>query len=113
MSIRSEIERISTAIADTYDVLEGLGATMPETRNADNLASTAGTITGGGSGGVVPNDFVASDPLLRYFTYYIDFESKTITLYKIFYDKLYADNGSYDVTIPDTLGGYNVIISNE
>lgn len=63
-------------------------------------------------GDTVVSDFIASDPLLRYFTYHIDFESKTITLYKIFYDKLYADNGSYNVTIPDTLGGYNVIISN-
>ena len=32
-------------------------------------------------GDTVVSDFIASDPLLRYFTYYIDFNNKTITLY--------------------------------
>lgn len=40
MSVQSEINRISKAIADTYDILEGLGAATPEIRNVDNLAST-------------------------------------------------------------------------
>lgn len=40
MSVESEINRISKAIADTYEILEGLGAAMPEVRNVDNLAST-------------------------------------------------------------------------
>lgn len=40
MSVRSEIERISANVADTYEILEGLGATMPTNRNSDNLAET-------------------------------------------------------------------------
>lgn len=40
MSIKSEIDRISAAVAAAYDVLEELGAAMPEVRNVENLAST-------------------------------------------------------------------------
>lgn len=47
MTIASEIQRIKTNIANTYDVLENLGATMPATENSDNLASTAQTVSGG------------------------------------------------------------------
>lgn len=49
MTIASEIQRIQTNIANTYDALEAKGATMPATENSDNLASTVATIpTGGG-----------------------------------------------------------------
>lgn len=44
MSVKSEIDRISSCVADTYEVLEGLGATMPSKRNANNLAATADTL---------------------------------------------------------------------
>lgn len=50
------------------------------------------------------------DEQLRYFTYNIDHVSGVITLYSILYDRIYEDTGSYDVTIPDTLNGFNVII---
>lgn len=50
MSVVSEIERIKTNIANTYTVLEELGAEIPEDKNSDNLQITATTIpTGGGS----------------------------------------------------------------
>ena len=49
--------------------------------------------------------------VLRYFQCRIDPTDKTITLYKIHYDLLYADTGSYDVDIPDTLVGLRVIIA--
>ena len=45
MSVKNEIERISTKVADTYRVLEGLGATMPDERNVNNLADTVGVFT--------------------------------------------------------------------
>ena len=47
MSIQSEIERINTSVTAAYAVLEGLGATMPETQNIDNLAATAATLPTG------------------------------------------------------------------
>lgn len=45
MSIKSEIGRISASVAAAYDILEELGAAMPENRNVDNLADTIGRIT--------------------------------------------------------------------
>lgn len=45
MSVKSEIERISTNVADTYEILEGLGATMPNDRNSNNLPETVESFT--------------------------------------------------------------------
>ena len=50
---------------------------------------------------------------MKYFLCQIDSVNRTITLYKIFYDLVYEDTGSYDITIPDTLGGLSVIIASE
>lgn len=47
MSIQSELDRISGNIADTYAVLNDLGATMPSAQNSDNLAATAASIAVG------------------------------------------------------------------
>ena len=44
MSIVSEISRIQTNISNTYDALENLGATIPATKNSDNIVSTINTI---------------------------------------------------------------------
>lgn len=44
MSIQTEIDRINTSVAAAYEVLEGLGATMPTAQTVDNLAATAATI---------------------------------------------------------------------
>ena len=38
---QDQIDRINENIADTYAVLETMGATMPAARNSDNLAATA------------------------------------------------------------------------
>lgn len=59
----------------------------------------------------VGGDF--SDENLKYFTYQIDGEANTITLFTILYDVIYANTGSYDVTIPDTIAGFNVVIKSE
>ena len=44
MSIQSEIDRIAQNLANTYSVLEGAGAEMPQTRNSNNLSDTAASI---------------------------------------------------------------------
>ena len=44
MSIESEITRINNNIAATYTALRTKGATMPETENSANLASTVATV---------------------------------------------------------------------
>lgn len=40
MSIQTEIDRINASVASAYAVLDGLGATMPNEQNVDNLAAT-------------------------------------------------------------------------
>lgn len=45
MSVNSEIERIKNNITNTYNALEGKGATIPEQKNSNNLASTIESIT--------------------------------------------------------------------
>lgn len=43
-TIDNEINRINENIADSYDVAEALGATMPLNQNSDNLATTLASI---------------------------------------------------------------------
>lgn len=52
MSITSKIIRIQTNIADAYDAAEAKGATLPTTKNSENLPNTIASITtGDGAGG--------------------------------------------------------------
>ena len=44
MSVQGEINRIKSNIEDAYDALASKGATMPQTQNSENLASTAQSI---------------------------------------------------------------------
>ena len=44
MSVQSQIDRINENVANTYSVLEGFGAEMPQTRNTANLPETAADI---------------------------------------------------------------------
>jgi len=55
MSIQSEINRINSNIANAYDELETKGATMPQTENSNNLATTIASIPSGG-GTVEPEE---------------------------------------------------------
>ena len=51
MSVADQINRIKTNIADTYTAAQAKGATMPQTKNSDNLAACVQSITTGGGGG--------------------------------------------------------------
>lgn len=44
MSVQTEIDRINENVANTYSVLEGAGADMPQTRNTANLSEAAASI---------------------------------------------------------------------
>lgn len=68
------------------------------------IAGVVGTFEGSGGS-------VELDEGLKYFVYQIDEENKEIILYGILYSKLYADTGSYDVSIPDSFGAYSVVIN--
>lgn len=58
MAIVDEIERIKTNISNVYDVLEEIGAEIPEDKNSDNLGVTATTIPTGGDEELV-NSFIS------------------------------------------------------
>lgn len=44
MSVKTQIDRLTQAVADTYTALEEAGADMPAVQNADNLPKTAAEI---------------------------------------------------------------------
>lgn len=68
------------------------------------VAGVKGTHSGGG-GNI---DF--TEDILKYLAYSIDTDTNTIYLYQILYDILYELTGSYDITIPDNIAGYDVVI---
>lgn len=51
MSVADQINRIKTNIANTYTAAQAKGATIPQTKNSDNLAACIQSITTGGGGG--------------------------------------------------------------
>ena len=66
------------------------------------IGGVVGTFQGGGK--------VVLDEELKYLNCYIDPVAETVMVEQILFDKIYADTGSYDVAIPDTLLGYPVVI---
>ncbi len=96
-------------VPDDGKLLTAVTITKPANLIPDNIiegvdiAGVVGTSKGGGS--------IEWEKCMTYFRYTIDPDAKTITLYTIDYAAIYADTGSYDVTIPDTINGLNVIIA--
>lgn len=50
MSVETQIERIKTNISNAYASAEAKGATIPEVKNSENLASCVDSISSGGGG---------------------------------------------------------------
>ena len=63
MSVETQIERIKTNISNAYDSAEAKGATIPEVKNSENLASCVDSITTGGGGGGTQFGLTISDVL--------------------------------------------------
>lgn len=94
-------------IQSVKEKIQGLIDKANETTTASDMDLTTAIntlIEGYGKGGGLDDEY------LKYFSYTIDQSTATILLYSIHYDKIYEDTGSYDVTIPDTIAGMNVII---
>lgn len=51
-----------------------------------------------------------NDIYLKYFVYTIDKTNKTVTITDIYYDLWYEDFGNYNIIIPNTLNGMNVLL---
>ena len=95
---------------DGYLIRSGV-VKKPETLVPENIADGMyiagvgpGTHKGGGS------EF---EEALKYFKCQIIPSEGIIVLYEILFSQLYADTGSYDVTVPDTLMGLSVVIAAE
>lgn len=55
MTIASELTKLQTNLSNAYTSCNNKGATMPSSKNFDNLATTINSIpTGGGGGGITP-----------------------------------------------------------
>ena len=83
---------------------------VPENIAKDvNVCGIVGTHEGSGESGGIQLE----GDILNYIVYQLDDESKEIVMYGILWTKLYADTGSYNLNIPDTLGAYQVVIASE
>jgi len=92
--------------SDALKVLSRVTVQKPETLIPENIkegVDIAGII------GELSGDGLAA-PELKYCLCQIDTVAKTIVIHRILYDQIYADTGSYDVTIPD-VSGYSVYIN--
>lgn len=102
----AEVGQVTFAPSTDDKVFSQVTVKKPEMLMPENIAEgveIAGVVGAFKGGGL--------EDLMRYFQCQIDPVAGTITLYQIHYDLIYADTGSYDVTIPDKLGGLDVIIS--
>lgn len=97
-----------TVQADPETLMSEVVIKKPDALLPENIAS--GVNIAGVVGNAALADFDTTDEYLKYFTFSIDGANKSIILCSILYDVIYSETGSYDVTVPDTIGGYNVII---
>lgn len=95
-------------VPDAGTVFEKVTIPVPEGLVQENIVK--GAVVAGIVGTHEENSTGGDDDILRYFLCHINKKNNTITLYKIFYDLIYEDTGSYDVEIPDTINGMSVVI---
>ena len=87
-----------TSIADAIREKTGTTGVIKPTEMASKIRSIS-----------VNNNGSLDNEILKYFI--ISYEDFGIVIHKICYDKIYAKTGSYDVEIPDTIGGFPVYIN--
>lgn len=82
---------------------------VPEGLVPENIAAgeTVAGIEGISEGGGI------DDEVLQYLGYNVNKKENTIVVCRIFYDRLYEITGNYDIVIPDTIGGYQVVLLSE
>lgn len=121
MTIASEIQRIQTNVANAYDALENLGATMPATEDTDHLVSTIQTVSTGdevsaknSSGSAVSSgdkvwidDVTEVNYIDNYGTYQAESTTLTITDEELFSSTsanfIYGDTATSNATTRDII----------
>ena len=92
------------------ELLKEFTIQKPKTLVPENIP--IGINIAGVEGSLYASKFDPRDELLKCFVFTINLKDETIILYKILYDKIYEETGSYDVTIPDKIGNFSVVINN-
>ena len=79
MSVNSEIQRISSAVADAYDAVDDMGGTLPSSQVVANLADAIKTIPqGGGSAITVTEEEDVHGGTIKHITA-VDLSADTVT----------------------------------
>lgn len=91
-----------TSIADAIREKTGTSEEMKTVDFPDKIRSIT---TGGGI------DFDPSDENLKYFTYQLDTNTRQITLFNHLAGDIKNITGSYNVHVPDKIGGYQTVIN--
>ena len=89
-------------------VLSKVTVTKPETLIPDNIKKDVEIA------GIVGTYSMELDlEALKYFAYQVDAENGIIIVSAIFWSQIYADTGSYDITVPDSASGFDIVIESE
>lgn len=97
-----------TVKADNDTLMSEVVIKKPDTLLPENIAE--GVTVAGVVGNAPLNDFDTTDENLKALGYHLDMDKKEVEVRLLSYPKLYELTGGYNVTIPDTLGNYPVVI---
>lgn len=94
MSVQSEINRITTAVASAYDAVDDIGGTLPASTVVGNLASAISSI---------------ADSVTENYTNVSSASAKTKVLHgSSFYQKIVPDDGYLISSVTVTMGGVDI-----
>lgn len=94
--------------ADEETLMSRVIISKPETLVPENIAK--GVEIGGVTGSANITEFDITDENIKKYGYQFDDENKQIIICAILNSVLYSANGNYAVTIPDKIGGYDVVL---
>lgn len=94
MSVQSEINRITTAVASAYDAVDDIGGTLPASTVVENLATAISSI---------------ADSVTENYTNVSSASAKTKVLHgSSFYQKIVPDDGYLISSVTVTMGGVDI-----
>lgn len=97
------IEPSDTTVYEKVTIPKPSNLTPENIAEGVEIAGVVGNMVSGG-GLNISGDF------LKYALYQLDIENKEIVVYGILWSSLYAETGSYDLSIPGKLGEFQVVL---